>query len=239
MMECAEARKQFPAGLVQPEGAFRFSADALLLARFAVEQAASGRVPEGLWYDLGTGCGVVGLGILLGGGASSVCGLEMDRALVEAGNSNAARLGVAFEAEQVEFGAIGWKQALGAFRKRFGAAGCVVANPPWRKSGTGREPLSERRKRALFRDEETFGLFVEAAAALLRADGLFASVVGADCLTDWLMTLRQARFCPVRLRFVHARPDRNAEFVLVAARRTGQSALVVEPPLLKIAETAL
>ena len=58
----AEARRAFPAGLEQPEGSFRFSVDALLLAAFAASRTADVTIR---FIDLGTGCGVVGLAYLL------------------------------------------------------------------------------------------------------------------------------------------------------------------------------
>ena len=61
-VDARSARDVFPAGLEQPEGSFRFSADALLLAKFTAGQA----LPENaVLAELGTGCGVVSLAVLL------------------------------------------------------------------------------------------------------------------------------------------------------------------------------
>ncbi len=61
MSEISSARTLFPSGLFQPEGSFRFSADALHLARFALT-ALNGKESVA---DLGAGCGIVGLALLL------------------------------------------------------------------------------------------------------------------------------------------------------------------------------
>ena len=59
--EMRTMEETFPAGLEQPAGSFRFSSDALLLADFALESS----LPENaVFADLGTGCGVVALGVL-------------------------------------------------------------------------------------------------------------------------------------------------------------------------------
>lgn len=84
----AAARARFPRGLHQPAGSFRFSADALLLASFAGGTAARS------FADLGTGCGVVGLALLLGSSRLSGVGIEQDAALVNAARANAHRLGL-------------------------------------------------------------------------------------------------------------------------------------------------
>lgn len=84
----AAARAHFPRGLHQPAGCFRFSADALLLASFA--GGASARS----FADLGTGCGVVGLALLLRYPRLSGMGIEQDATLVDAARTNAQRLGL-------------------------------------------------------------------------------------------------------------------------------------------------
>ncbi len=115
---------RFPRGLIQPQGSFRFSEDALLLAAFAMESvllqetspASFRRLTESPWIDLGTGCGVVGLAALLLAGlppasdrpdtAASVstpsempakpfcCGLDYSPELVKAARDNARNLGL-------------------------------------------------------------------------------------------------------------------------------------------------
>ena len=54
-----EARALFPSGLFQPEASFRFSADALHLADFALSALKGGETVA----DLGAGCGVIGLAL--------------------------------------------------------------------------------------------------------------------------------------------------------------------------------
>ncbi|MBR6624650.1 MAG: hypothetical protein IKL01_00270, partial [Mailhella sp.] len=84
------AREAFPAGLEQPEGSFRFSADALLLARFTAEQTLPERA---VLAELGTGCGVVSLAVLLDKPDWKSVGLEREAVLAEAAARNAALLG--------------------------------------------------------------------------------------------------------------------------------------------------
>lgn len=82
------ARAFFPRGMEQPEGSFRYSLDALLLASFS--RAGKART----FADLGTGCGVVGLAVLLGAPGLEGFGVELDHALANAARNNAARLGL-------------------------------------------------------------------------------------------------------------------------------------------------
>ena len=240
----SEARRQFPAGLIQPEGSFRFSRDALLLSSFALEC----RPTPGWWVDLGTGCGVVGLAALLyaerlaadsaglAGGAAKrvfpegarVCGLDCDPELVEAANANAARLGLAFQAQVADVRGADWKEQAHVLRKQYGRTSLVMCNPPWRLVHAGRLPASPVRRRALFGDAETLRDFVSASADILQPEGLLVCLVGAERVADLFVALAGLHYNPVRLRLVHPRPQKPAVFALVAARRAGKASLVVE-----------
>lgn len=245
MPDVFSARARFPRGLVQPENGFRFSRDALLLAAFAagLPLASQARVA-----DLGTGCGVVGLGLLLKRPDLRVVGLERDHSMADAARRNAVCLGMTERFSVVE-GHVGDADTLTAARYMAGAdqgrtgkesrraAGtapllfdAVTCNPPWRKEGSGRTPPSPTRRAALFGDDTTFPLFFDAADALLTRGGALALICGADRLGDVLAALPE-RLRPVRLRFVHARTDAAATFFLLEARKGGRAALRVDAPL--------
>ena len=233
------ARAAFPAGLEQPEGAFRFSADALLLARFASEQALPGGTALA---ELGAGCGVVSLAVLLEKPEWRAVGLEREAVLAEAAERNAAALGLS-EAFTPLCGDVTKRDDLRRMRARLaepcgageGAAktdtlpmfDCVTANPPWRVEGAGRVPPSGLRRRALFGTPDTFREFFSAADALLKNGGLLAAVSGAERAADMLAALPK-RLNPEVLRFVFTKENAPAEFVLLMARKNGKGALRVE-----------
>ncbi len=85
-------RQSFPRGLCQPEGSFRFSADALLLASFlALPQGRE----QGSLVDLGAGCGVVACAMLLRHPLAQAVAVERQRPLALAAVENGRRLGLA------------------------------------------------------------------------------------------------------------------------------------------------
>ncbi|WP_458400847.1 tRNA1(Val) (adenine(37)-N6)-methyltransferase [Mailhella sp.] len=231
------ARDAFPAGLEQPEGSFRFSADALLLARFTAEQA----LPQGAALaELGAGCGVVSLAVLLDKPDWKSVGLERESALVEASGRNAAALGLS-EAFIPFCGDVTSRDDLRRMREALGdgvaeASGAlsgppmfdaVMTNPPWRVEGEGRLPPSDMRRRALFGTAETFREFFSAADALLKTGGLLLAVAGADRTAD-LLTALPKRLHPEILRFVFTKENAPAEFVLLMARKNGRGTLRIE-----------
>lgn len=228
-----EARRRFPAGLRQPEGSFRFSADALLLAEFAAEQCADG---PGSFADVGSGCGVVALALLLRKERWSGVGLEILPGPALAAAENAALLGLdgRFRMELGDAGDPGRlravRRALASMRGDSGGQpmfDAVVSNPPWKLSGEGRTPPSDARRTALFGDGKTFGIFFGAADALLRQGGALYAVSGAGRTADMLEAL-PGRMRPELLRFVFTKQGAPAEFVLLKAVKNGRGNLRVE-----------
>ena len=224
----AAARDAFPNGMEQPEGSFRFSTDALLLAAFA---AQSSDVTE-RFIDLGTGCGVVGLAyLLLARNNPQGLGIECGAALAAAAAGNAARLGLS-ERFAVRLGDLADGRFPDALRAEAAPVDLVTANPPWRLIGSGRPPATDARRKALFGDAGTFPLFASAASALLRRGGRFACVIGAGRLPDMLSALPASRLGPTLLRFVHNTSDAPAAFALIEARKESRAAPIVAAPLI-------
>ncbi len=146
----------FPRGLLQPEGAYRFGLDALLLAAFAArtlrERAAGGRAsgkarPRRV-AELGTGCGAALLGVALRCPDARCLGLEREPALLRAAAANAQALGLA---DRVSFH-MADLAAPAAWPGRLGEEGpqdLVLANPPWGLPGRGRPSPSRLREATL------------------------------------------------------------------------------------------
>ncbi|WP_298068111.1 methyltransferase [uncultured Mailhella sp.] len=227
------ARERFPAGLEQPEGSFRFSRDALLLAEFAAEHLPV----RGAAADLGMGCGVAALALLLSRPEWSAVGVEVQTELALCAARNIRLLGLEERAAVVE-GDVSDILALRHTREALagmcGRAGkelplfdAVLCNPPWRLAGTGRTPPSDLRRRALFGSPRTLPDFFHAADLLLVQRGVLAAVCGAERLADALSAL-PPRLHPELVRLVFTRKDAPAAFVLLLARKGGRAALRVE-----------
>lgn len=266
-----QARALFPRGLLQPEGSFRFSVDALLLAAFAGEcltgngtarQAGNASAVTGptgparptgapghgrppVLADLGAGCGVVGLAMLLAHPRLACTGIEIDGELADAARRNAALLGVTerFRMLRCDLAAPDRKTGRAAPRAAAcedapfaalppaGSVDLVTANPPYRLPHAGRLSVRVQRARALFETHGTLPAFAGAAARLLRTRGRSCWVHAPDRLPDLLLTLRATGQEPKRLRCVHSRVRGPAVLVLVEARRAGKPGLTLEPPL--------
>lgn len=214
------ARDYFPRGLDQPSAGYRFSLDSLLLASFA-----RGSGPRVL--DIGCGCGVIGLAMLLDDPGLEVTGLDAEPEMIACAGSNTEKLG--FDAN---FTAI-----LGDVREvrknrpfepeTFDAAVC---NPPYRDPETGRTPQGGRLA-ARFEERAEIDDFVRAAAFGLKNKGRFFAVFLPQRLAALFAAMSKAGLEPKRLRPVYGKAGEPAKIILVEARKNGGPGLIMEPPL--------
>ena len=206
--------------LYQPRRGYRFSVEAVLLARFAAARPAA-RVLE-----LGAGCGVVALIYAALARPREVVALEIQPALAALIARNAALNDLAMvRAVCADLRA---RRVLGAAT---GGFDLVLANPPFRTRMSGREsPLVGRR---LARGESAARLedFVAAAARYARHGGRAAFIFAAARSAELISALRARRLEPKRIRFVHPYAAASASTVLVEARKGGGVEVEVEPPL--------
>lgn len=211
-----------PAGLriIQAKRGYRFSLDPVLLSDFTEVVAGDTLV------DLGTGSGVVPLLLAARTGVRKIVGVE-----IQAKFADRARRSVLLNGLQDRIDVL--HEDLRNLHGRLPpqSFSVVVANPPFRRPGTGRQaPDAER---AAARHELAGGLpdFARTAAYLLADGGRFYVIYLAERLAELLTTMRELRLEPKRLRCVHPRAGERANLVLVEGRKGGRSGLQVEPPL--------
>jgi tRNA1Val (adenine37-N6)-methyltransferase len=219
-----EGRLSFPSGLKQPAQGYRFSVDALLLACFVQPR------PGQRLLDLGAGCGVVGLGILLQNPDMKLLavGIDADPEMVGLAEQNGRELGLADRSSAMclDVGSIRTDSRI--WPESFDQ---VVTNPPYRAAEQGRPCSDECKHRARFETEASFADFAAGAAYALKNRSRFALVHLAEKCLSVTETLRRHRLEPKRMRFVHGRKDSPAKLVLLEAVKNGRVGVAVEPPL--------
>ena len=219
---CAQAsRAYFPRGLMQPEGSFRFSMDALLLAAFIRPGPTASRL-----LDLGTGCGVVALAMLCRYPNLQVTGVDVQAPLLQAAQTNAALLGfsgqfTAMQTDLAAYAGISFPRNSETTHQapliEPASFDVVLANPPYRKRGHGRLPPNLSRCQALFEEDHTLASFCNAAGYALAPHGTAGMVFPAARQTDLLSALRAAGLTPYHIIPVHSRAEEPPLLVLTAA----------------------
>jgi tRNA1Val (adenine37-N6)-methyltransferase len=205
----------------QPRKGYRFSVDAILLARFAAE------VEGEMVVDLGCGGGVVGLCMLRLSPGRTLLGLEIQEAFV-ARAIRAVKLNDFDGKASFRCADISKPGQLG----KAGVADIVVSNPPYRQVGEGR--LSPDPSVAIARHEvrATLRDVVGAAAYLLKRGGSFCAIYPAFRLDELIGECRRQGLAPHTLRTIHSTADGNATLALLRAEKGGRGTFSVVAPLI-------
>ena len=206
--------------LIQSPSGVKASVDSLLLARF-IRPSPGWRVA-----DLGCGNGLVGLLRAKENPHCRLLGIEIQSELIGQARQSARINGLGnIHFLQADLRVHPWKDALERFDM-------VVANPPYRKVGTGR--ISPDAVRAAARHEIRGDVsdFARSASSLLRDGGASTWVYLADRFDDLTAAVMAAGMQPVRTRYVVSRAGEEPSLVLLEALKgEGLGTIYEEEPL--------
>lgn len=230
------ARDRFPRGLTQPEGRFRFSIDALLLGCFAsgnlsLKGGKGGKgAKENVVADLGAGCGAAGFAMLLHRPEAPLAlhSLDIDPGMVSAAEQNAVNLQLGERCRSLEVDLKAVKQSS-LPPESYSA---VICNPPYRLPGSGRMPLSEERRQALFETAGALEDFIRAAAFLVKNKGQVFLVFHPERLVELFALLTKYRLATKRMRPVFGAPGEPSRIILVEARKNARPGMKMENGLI-------
>jgi tRNA1Val (adenine37-N6)-methyltransferase len=208
----------------QPKVGYRFSVDSLLLVDF-VRGPSLGRV-----CDLGTGSGVIALGLALRDPAAQVTAVELQPRLAELARRNVTENQLGGRVGVVEVDLADHNHA----RQVLPGASfeLCVSNPPYRPLGEGNANPDDEAAVARHELRLTLADVILEMRRLLVPGGRAALVYPAERLTSLLATLDREGLRPLRLRLMHGKPGEPARRALVEARKGLRGNLVIEPPLI-------
>lgn len=206
--------------LNQPARGYRYSLDPFLLAGFCATRRGE-RI-----LDLGAGVGVIGLLLAGRDPTVSVTGVEFDPDLARHAARNARDNALSGSVAVIRGDVRDATRFLPPehFHR-------VVANPPFRKPGSG--AISPHGDRALARHEISFSLIDLAAiaAAALRFGGVLDLIHLAERLPELFAALVANKLEPKKLRFVVPFPGSAPRLCLVSAIKGARPGLRLLPQL--------
>jgi tRNA1(Val) A37 N6-methylase TrmN6 len=205
--------------LRQPREGYRFSADALLLADFAVIPSG-GRV-----IDLGCGCGVISLLLAKRPRVKAVVGLELQAELADIARENVRLNQLAHKVSILQ----GDLRRVTAQFSQY-AFDALVSNPPYWRVGMGR--LNPNPNIAIARHELHINIpeLLRACAYLVRPRGKVNLIYPVQRLAELWEGLRRYQLQPKLLQFVHPNPQTEAGLFMLMASPQGRPGLKVLPP---------
>ncbi len=217
--ECIDSFMDGRLKLIQSKDGYRFSIDAILLSQFVTVR------PGDVVVDLGTGCGVIPLILLLTKPVGHAFGLEIQEELASQAARNAFINGFEDKMEVV----------LGNIKNPSMAkesADVVICNPPYRKVKSGR--INPDLRRAIARHEILASIddILRAASNILRKKGRLALIYPAVRLVDIMVPMRRFNFEPKRVQINYPHIQSGGKLALIEASLGGRPGLEIMPPLI-------
>ncbi|MGD8352990.1 MAG: methyltransferase [Pseudomonadota bacterium] len=191
--------------LVQSVSGVKASIDSLLLARF-IKPSPGWKIA-----DLGCGNGLVGLLLAMENPHCRLLAADIQSGLIIQARKSAILNGLSnIQFLQADLRRSPWPESLHGFDM-------VLANPPYRKVGTGRtspDPVRAAARHEVYGDVSDFA---RSAASLLRDGGASGWIYLAERLDDLVAAVQNAGLSPVRRRFVVSREGQKASLILLEA----------------------
>jgi tRNA1Val (adenine37-N6)-methyltransferase len=107
----------------------------------------------------------------------------------------------------------------------------IIANPPYTKSGAGKESPSPNRQTARQDSGTSLSLWLN-LQTLLKDKGRFFLVFPASRAAELISALRERKLEPKRLRSVHSSENKPASLLLIEAVKRAGTGLEIAPPLI-------
>jgi tRNA1Val (adenine37-N6)-methyltransferase len=215
--ETIDELREYDLRIIQPKVGYRFSVDPLLLCRFA--DPVEGRI-----IDLGTGSGVMALIMARRSTTSSVVGVEVNHLAAELARRNSILNELDSKVEIISADILDLKQF------KVSSFDLVLANPPFRRQGTGK--ISPHAGRDTARHESTAGLadFLNVAKYLVHPAGRICFIYHVSRLFELCETVERLKLSPLRLQMVHGDRGSEARMFMVELVKGRRGELRILPP---------
>ncbi|MCA1742822.1 MAG: methyltransferase, partial [Desulfovibrionales bacterium] len=219
-----QIENMFPRGLRQPQKGFRFSVDALLLSTF-ISPGANSKIA-----DIGCGCGVVGLGILLNnpGKNLEITGIDHSYEMIDLAGQNALLLSLGQNYFPLKMDVVSINS------KNFSdeSFDLVVSNPPYRDPDSGRIPENHSKHTACFSTGNILEDFIRACFFLLKNKGKAAFVFDSGRLDVFISMLKSFSLEPKKILPVYGKAQKSSKIFLLEARKNAKPGLELMAPLI-------
>lgn len=212
--------------VAQPRTGYRFSIDAVILAR-SVQPT-----PGEIVLELGSGCGIVPLIIALRSPKTRIVGVEVQPLLAKIARDNVIANHMQDRVQILEMDMTALRpDAVDGRVKR------VVSNPPYRRAASGRVNPDPQRAVARHEIRVTATQVIETAGRMLAVGGRLHLIHTAERLPELLARMQAAGIEPKFLRAIQSGSTTDAKRILLQAVKGGRPGMRIAPPLVIYGET--
>lgn len=206
--------------IAQPRTGYRFSIDAVILAR-SLQPKPGDRILE-----LGSGCGVIPLILAHRFADIRITGVEVQAELARIARRNIMENGMQDRIRILEMDMTDLEiDHIGAPVHR------VVSNPPYRAPASGRVNPDPQRAVARHEIRITAAEVIETAGRMLTDGGQLHLIHTAERLAEIFARMQSNGCEPKFLRAIQSRRTSDAKRVLITARKGGRGGIRLAPPL--------
>jgi tRNA1(Val) A37 N6-methylase TrmN6 len=202
--------------LYQYEDGYRYNSDSLVLYGFISQFKLKGYV-----LDVGSGCGILGLLLKRDFTCIHLSQIEIQKAHYLLNEKNAQENGLETEmllGSFLEF----------CFDKKFDF---VVSNPPFYHEGS-KKSENDALKISRYANNLPLEAFCKKVSSVLKPRGSFLFCYDAKQIDLVFAALKNNKFQVETLQFVHSKADKNANLVLIHAKKSSKALVNVLPPLI-------
>lgn len=187
-----------------------FFTDTILLANFSSPKHSE------IAIDLGTGCGTIPLLWCKENAPKHIYGIEIQK-----NGADMAQRSVSINKLDDKITILNEDLRNLKGKLNFGSFDLVVCNPPYKPIGMG--VLSSGKSYSIIRHEKncTIDDVINTAASLLRFGGRFCLCLRPERLADVILSMREHKIEPKKLRMVQQRKNKSPKLFLIEGRRGG------------------
>lgn len=226
-LSARQARANFPCGLSQPAGRYRFGLESMLLAGWAASTPGRGSRQVA---DLGCGCGATLIALALADPDASTLGLDADPEAVRHAALNAEALALTnISFMQADFFGSPARILPAAWQRH---ADIALANPPWNTPGSGRLAAMPHRRSALVRTPGLLERFLFWAREMLAHKGSFCVALPSSELASFPTLARGYDFGLRQVMPVAPFAGQAASLAMLIFRKGCAQTPVIQPPLI-------
>lgn len=207
--------------LIQETNGLTFGTDALLLAGYI-----GGKYKRGC--EFGSGSGIISMLLITREKISSVVALEVQKEYAGLTRRNAELNRLDDRIETVHTDIRDYKP-----QREFDI---IYSNPPYMKTSSGKENVSEKKNIARHEVCGDIYDFCNSASRMLKFGGCFTAVYRPDRLIDLIDAMRRSKIEPKRITLVYADCNSEPSMALVEGKAGGKCGLLMTKPLIIYAD---